>query len=322
MLRRKPHWKISLFSATVFKNLYDNKTDKRIDLSEWNDFEDLLYKLSKRNLNSKKEAELISPAVFEPGTTRANRNVTEWAGWCAIDVDDHQFKGNLEQELKNRYGTLYFICYSTASSSINHPKFRLVFPLKRGVRSSKIRHFWFALNTELDSIGDRQTKDYSRMYYSPANYSGSHNFIFTNHGEWIDPHLMMDKHPYVEKTGNSFLDKLPPEMQKQIIEHRRGQLTNTDVQWSSYSDCPFVNKRLLQEYMSIANTDGTGRYRMIYKIMISIASNAIEKKYPITTNQIVELIKQIDRDSANRYENRPLDIEANNALQYAYKNVT
>ena len=111
-------------------------------------------------------------------------------------------------------------------------------------------------------------------------------------------------------------------MQKQIIEHRRGQLTNTDVQWSSYSDCPFVNKRLLQEYMSIANTDGTGRYRMIYKIMISIASNAIEKKYPITTNQIVELIKQIDRDSANRYENRPLDIEANNALQYAYKNVT
>jgi hypothetical protein len=59
---------------------------------------------------------------------------------------------------------------------------------------------------------------------------------------------------------------------------------------------------------------------MIYRMMISIAGNAIEKKYPITAVQIVDLIKQIDKDTANIYENRPLETEANNALEYAYKN--
>jgi hypothetical protein len=60
---------------------------------------------------------------------------------------------------------------------------------------------------------------------------------------------------------------------------------------------------------------------MIYKIMISIAGNAIKEKYPITANQIVDLIKQIDNDTSRKYQHRALDTEANNALEYAYRNV-
>jgi hypothetical protein len=58
---------------------------------------------------------------------------------------------------------------------------------------------------------------------------------------------------------------------------------------------------------------------MIYKIMIAIAGNAVKKGYPLTVNQLVDLIKQIDADTSRKYQHRPLEVEANNALEYAYK---
>ena len=66
-------------------------------------------------------------------------------------------------------------------------------------------------------------------------------------------------------------------------------------------------------------SDGSGRYAMIYQIMTSIACNAIKRKYPITSNQIAELIRQLDRDTSRRYQKRPLQTEAERALEYAYR---
>jgi len=60
---------------------------------------------------------------------------------------------------------------------------------------------------------------------------------------------------------------------------------------------------------------------MIYKIMCSIASNAVKRGYPIQTSEIVDLIKQLDGDTSRRYEKRPLDIEADRAVEYAYRNL-
>ena len=162
-----------------------------MDLSNWQQFESLLYELSAVERKDKKDEQLISPATYQPNSTRANANVVDWAGWAAVDVDDHVFEGNLENELYNRYGDWYYICYSTASSTVDHPKFRLVFPLKTSIGVDQIKKFWFALNTELGSIGDRQTKDLSRMYYIPANFAGSNNFIFTN------PEITHQKEHYI-----------------------------------------------------------------------------------------------------------------------------
>ena len=150
-------------SATFFKSIYDNKTNRNMKFNSFSQFEKLLYKLSEMPRKGKKDAELISPASYVDDTTRANKNVLDWSGWTAVDVDDHEFKGNLKDELYNRFGSLSYVCYSTASSSDNHPKFRLVFPLSKPVESVKIKHFWFALNKELGEIGDGQTKDLSRM---------------------------------------------------------------------------------------------------------------------------------------------------------------
>ena len=181
----------------------------------WDLFESLLYGLSQkpgrkgidydRNGTS---SPLISPATYTPDSTRANKNVINWSGWAAIDVDDHSFNNrNLEQQLAQRFGQYYYICYSTASSRKDYPKFRLVFKLSEPVVNRQIKHFWYALNTEFDNLGDRQTKDMSRMYYIPAQYPNAYNFIFTNKGFSITPEILIEKHQFVEKDDNDPLLK-------------------------------------------------------------------------------------------------------------------
>lgn len=320
-----------MYSLTVFKSIFDNDTSTRVDFESFEKFEKSLYYLStlpgykaKKGERTNKASPLISPAVYKPGTTRANANVIEWAGWAAVDVDDFQSTGDLRNDLYTRFGDWYYICYSTASSTTSCPKFRLVFPLRRNVEASEIKHFWFALNSELGSMADLQTKDLSRMYYVPAQYPGAFNFIFTNIGSHIDVDALLKKHPFkAPSTSSSFIDRLPPELQKEVILHRQQKLKDQrkDVDWNSYSDCPFVNQSLISEYKSIARVDGSGRYAMIYKIMTSIACNAVKKHYPITEYEIVNLIRQLDRDSSNIYAKRPLNVEASRAIEFAYKHI-
>lgn len=320
-----------MISFTVFTSIFDNKTDTRVDFDSFDKFEKALYHLStlpgykaKRGEFTKKASPLISPAIYKPDTTRANANVIEWASWAALDVDNHKFDGDLESELARLYPNTYFVCYSTASSTRDTPKFRLVFPLTRAVRSEEIKHFWFALNTEFGMVGDTQTKDLSRMYYVPAKYPNAYNFIFTHRtDQYLDVDNLLSKHEYKVVNSTNFIDRLPEETQKKIIERRQYALLKEkkEITWNSYKDCPFVNKRLIDEYRRIAGVDGSGRYSMIYKIMTSIACNAVKRDYPITEYEIVEMIRQLDRETSNIYAKRPLNTEASRAIEFAYRNV-
>ncbi len=308
-----------VISGTLFNSIFDNKTDKSFSQANWNAFVRVLFNLSEVDRTSKKDAMLMSPSVYEKGTTRANANVIEWAGWCAVDVDDFEVNGDLNDILNDRFGHYNFVCYSTASSTMRLPKFRLVFPLTKTVRNERIKAFWHALQSELGELGDKQTKDLSRMYYIPAKYANAYNFIFHNSdGVFIDPDELMFKHPYAEKTNlNNFFDRLPDEIQQQIIEHRKQKLDNTNVTWSSYRDCPFFPKHLESEYRLIANA---GWYHKMYQIMVALAGNAVRNKYPITSAEISQLCREFDLDTGNWYANRPMDKEADRALEYVYKN--
>lgn len=308
-----------MLSITIFKSLFDNKTEKRLDLNDFDAFEKFLYKLADEPKASKKDAVLISPATYQPDTTRANANVIDWAGWCCVDVDEFESTGDLQNELVNRFSTLRFVCYSTASSTLDKPKFRLVFPLRRNVGRDRIRAFWFALNRELGELGDAQTKDLSRMYYIPAKYSGANNFIFSNDGYPLDPDKLIELHPYAEKANlNNFFDRLPDELQRQIIEHRKSKMDNTNISWSTYRDCPFFPRKLEAEYRLITNT---GWYHKMYQIMVAVAGNAIKQQYPITASEIAKLCQELDMETGQWYKNRPLDKEADRALEYVYKNM-
>lgn len=311
------------YELTLFKNQFDNKTHNRVEFDSWEKFVHWLYKISniKGHKGGDNSSPLITPAVFQEGSTRSNKNTLYWGGWCAVDVDDHELPSDLDKLkecLYERFAGLDFVVYSTASSTFNLPKFRIVFRTEEPVEVDRVKPFWFALNKFVGEISDPQAKDIARMYYVPAQYPDASNFIFDNHcGGSLNVSELIAKYPYKERTGNSFLDRLPPELQKAVIEHRKGSLDNTNIVWTSYRDCPFWPRTLATEYMHISST---GWYHKMYQIMVAIAGNAIKRDYPITADQIAQLCKEFDRDTGNWYESRPMKVEADSALEYIYRN--
>ena len=312
-----------MYELTIFKNQYDNKTHRRVSFDSWTKFVRTLNGLynQRGQKGGRDSSVLITPAVFVDGETRSNRAVTHWAGWAAVDVDDHDYTAgslrDLEDALREDFGQYEYVVYNTASSREEMPKFRIIFKLDDVVEQDNIKAFWYALNTELGDIGDAQTKDMARMYYVPAQYPDAHSFFFTNSGNPVNVSELMAKHPYHEKTGNTFLDRLPPALASVVIQHRKDSLNNTDYRWSSYRDCPFWPKKMGAKYMQIT---GEGWYRGMYAIMVAIAGNAYEKGYPITAKQIEDLCREFDRDTGNWYESRPMAKEADRALEYIYRN--
>jgi hypothetical protein len=59
----------------------------------------------------------------------------------------------------------------------------------------------------------------------------------------------------------------------------------------------------------------------MYQIMVAIAGNAIKKEYPITADEIASLCRELDMETGNWYKSRPLDKEADRALEYVYRNI-
>ena len=315
------------YSLTIFQNTFDNKTHRTMSFDSWDKFVQLLSELydKKGEKGGRNSSPLISPADYITDTTRSNKNVTRWSGWCCLDVDDFMVRSDsnrsvlecLKEQIQEKYGRFDYVCYNTASSREEQPKFRMVFPLTRTVDSKELPHFWFAMNKQFDGMGDEQTKDLSRMYYIPAQYPDAYSFMFANEGVHLDPDMLMDKYSFVEPQGKTFMDRLPPELQKAVAEHRKNSLDNTDITWTSYRDCPFFPRKLEQEYRSIT---GTGWYHKMYQIMIAVAGNAVSKGYPISATQIAQMCTELDVETGNWYENRPLDKEADRALEYIYRN--
>jgi hypothetical protein len=59
----------------------------------------------------------------------------------------------------------------------------------------------------------------------------------------------------------------------------------------------------------------------MYQIMVALAGNAVKNQYPITSDEISVLCRELDMDTGNWYENRPMQKEADRALEYVYKNM-
>jgi len=306
-----------MYSVTIFKNTFDNKTHRVMSYDTWEDFVRMLKNLSTKpgEKGGNNSSPLISPARYIEHSTRANKNVVEWSSWCCMDVDDYDIMSDLNKSLQQICGGYRFVCYSTASSTPVHPKFRLVFPLTVNLPAEDIPHFWYALNKRFEGMGDEQTKDLSRMYYVPAQYPDAFNFFFESDGKDIDPYELMEAYPYTKTTGETFLDRLPEAMKEEVLAYRKSKL-NREYKWSSYKDCEFFPKQLAKEYQTISKT---GWYHKMYQIMVATAGNALKNNYDITAREIADLCKQLDNDTGNWYDNRPLELEADRAIEYIYK---
>jgi len=310
--------------ATFFKNRYDTSTSKKF-FGTIDSFEDMLEQYSKKPYESKNAASLISPAVYDTGSKRCNDKVLHWGGWAAVDIDNIGEMSFYEvgKHLQETIGQYRNVIYSTASSTKKNPKFRIVFFTTERVPSDKIRDFWYALSLEVNLGVDPQCKDLSRMYYTPGSFKDSFKFFHKQPGSLMVYEDLLKKHAkaileHRKNTTKNSLENFPEEIRKAILKHRVQQMNNYDVEWSNYKDCPFTPHSLIKDYDAIAYTDGTGRYLMIYKIMTAIASKAIKKRYPITPDDIVRLIREIDSDRSNLYSRRPLKKEAQRAISYAY----
>mgnify|MGYP000970266982 FL=1 len=154
------------------------------------------------------------------------------------------------------------------------------------------------------------------MYYVPAKYKNSFNFIFSHDGETMNPYDLMEKYPYV-KPNQTMFDRFPPAIQKALIERKRNELQNTNYSWTSYRDCPFVNKKQVDEYKTIS---GTGWYSKMYQIMLTTAGNAMSKGYPITPKEIEYICRDLDTETGGWYGKRDLEKEAARAIEFVFKN--
>ena len=306
------------YSLTIFKNVFDNKTHRRMDFDTWQGLEDLLFELSQKKgkKGGSDSSPLISPAIFKSSTTRSNDSVLGWGNWCCIDVDD--FDGSIDSVLEplKQY---YYVCYSTASSRKDKPKFRVVFPLTDMVPASRIKEFWHSINNLALDVVDAQTKDLCRMYYVPAQYPNAHNFIFKNEGEHINPFELMKQFPsHAGSRKKKFIDTLPKPLQIEVINYRKNQLENM-VTWNSYRDCKFFPQDMGKEYIANAGVENGGNFFRLYRIMVSIAASAIKAEYPITSLEIVELCRELDNDCGAIYKSRNMESEAEHALSFALK---
>jgi hypothetical protein len=318
---------------TVFRTKFDNNIEKTMEFSTWDDFTLFLQSLSHIN-QTKQTAPLISPAIYYNGTIRANINVEKWGGWCAVDVDSIKFPKNCDTVNKIKSHIIditpffnNFFCYSTASSKIETPKYRIVLQLTDPLfnKNNDILHFWHALNDKLGNIVDTQTKDVSRMFFVPGNYIDSCNFTI-NYSENkippIDPYKLINEYKFFPSNNNptkNIVENLPQNIKDKFLNYKKTHLlTNSkDYKWTSYKNCKYVNKTLIDEYKSIQE----GRwYSKLYSIIVSIAFNAIRDGYPITIEELVALAKEIDFDTGGWYSKRPLSVEAARALQYVYLN--
>ena len=152
------------------------------------------------------------------------------------------------------------------------------------------------------------------MYYIPSKYKDSFNFIFSHDGDVMDPNDLMVRNKYVVPS-ESFFDRLPDAIQKGLMDHRKAQLNNTDISWTGYKDCPFVNKKKIEEYKRL----NEGWYYAMYQIMVSIAGNAISKGYPITAKEVEYLIRDLDAETGSWYAKRPIEKEAERAIEFVFK---
>jgi hypothetical protein len=306
---------IHYYTITFFNGLYDNVPRDTVGVTAWTDFVEIMKGAHKLPGEKIPDMLQISPAVYKEGTTRANKNVECWGGWAAIDVDC-DLPEDFESYIREIAKPYRFYAYSTGSSTREKPKMRIMLPLDERPEGDRIKHLWYALQKHFRELGDEQTKDASRMYYPPAQYKNSFVFEFEElDGENVCVSELIAKYPYTEPSVG-FAGKFPEEIQQRFIAYRKNQLNNTDIRWSSYHDCPFFPKKLAREYSQLTE----GWYHHIYRMMVAIASSAIDKGYPITAKQIETLIRAFDKDNGGWYEKRPIAVEANRALEYALYN--
>lgn len=173
---------------SLFKGAKD-VTPKAAD-ADWPTLVTRLQTLDVRGVEPQegKDGPGFSFASYDP-PRRSNDNVVRLSA-LVLDIDNGAAYG----DVKGGIAHLEHVAYSTHRSTTEHPKFRLVFPLTRGVSANEWPKVWQAGSALIGGHADKATKDASRFYYfhscSKANEAAS--FRHHNAGAWLDPDTIIN----------------------------------------------------------------------------------------------------------------------------------
>jgi len=119
-----------------------------------------------------KDGRAWSGATYRPGSTRANANVIEWSV-AAGDFDHLSMDEYMELRESLVAAGVAFVLYSTYGSNDVDFRFRIAIPLTKPVPRAQYTDVWHRINAHLfGGRNDPQTKDASRMLYTPAAPEG------------------------------------------------------------------------------------------------------------------------------------------------------
>lgn len=166
-------WEQVGISYSEFANLVDTYGMEK--QPSWREFIDSVIGAGHTVLPTKR-GKLIGGYWLKEHTTRANINVEAVHLFiCDIDSTPSQPPPPSLDAMKARFhpqASGVFGCkvlgYTTHSHSLQHPRYRLIFPLARAVAPSEYAALWQGFNQALGGILDPATKDISRIHYLPS----------------------------------------------------------------------------------------------------------------------------------------------------------
>lgn len=301
---------------SYFSYFYDNKP-KRCVAEGWNAFVENMRAISvvkgfkpPAGDYESDSSGLISPAIYsEDGVSRSNENVVGWDIVC-MDIDDGIKDIN---QVLNHFSKYSYIVYSSPNCTKDKLKLRVVIPLKSRAERKVLKQIWFGLNEWCGGIIDKQTKDYSRLFYVPAQYTNRGDdythFFLTNDGISLDWEALIERFPSPpEKDLFKIKDPLLG-LKRKIFQNAKGipSMNITDP------NCPFVKQWMREKY---ALTPVGAHHRAIYIFALQCCHNAESIEYPLSHEELVDMMRQLDDLDGGYYDDKKLQDSAKDALEF------
>ncbi len=268
-----------------------------------------------RPKSNKRDAPLISPAMYHPHDRRSNDNVLGHGSWYALDID--HLKASFE-EIQEYFDALNinYILHTTTSHSDQEAHLRLLGELDRNTLREELPLLWSGLYEYFGQISDPQTKDFSRMYTVPANWEDTNpKFAYQTSRYFLEVDEIIKLAPPIVSPQPILIKNLK-NVQNALDGAGKIIPVNDSIQNSK-----IVNSKMISQYLSLPKGE---HHSGLYRFMCHASFSAISKGYDIDVYQLVDYAKQLDmicpiKTAKDRWKDKIFE-EALRALTFTISN--
>ena len=312
-----------MITYSTFQNTFDRTP--RMATTTWDDF--ILYlehnfciQRPACDAEKSKRTPLMSPALYNPGFKRLNANVVGWGGFVGLDIDNClTFDETIEL---GQWFNTDWVAYTTTRSTPLHHKQRLFLRVDRTIEVNEIALVWTALHHITHGVIDRQCKDFSRMYYVPADWEphpeNPEPYVNFNYGsgDGLTVEWLIKQVPFTANVNTSAPTAYTP---LSSLNGTAPRLVN-----GSLFTCPYVKAWMIERYIKTPKGE---HHIALYKFMEHIAKYAAKDNYPITDVELATYAAYMDdysiiKTNPNRWTSGRILNEARRAIGVAAQGVT